>query len=84
MNVQQTVVTISTAYLAAATPTLCYEPTSSCSSSEPIQCHNFVEPASSASPAAILLLLGPVLQNLGSETGLERLITAKGAGGSSW
>ncbi|KAJ3794700.1 hypothetical protein GGU11DRAFT_689288 [Lentinula aff. detonsa] len=84
MNVLQIFVTIATAYLAAATPTLRYEPTSSCSSTGPIQCHNSVKPASSTSPAAFLFLLETILQDLGSEVGLDcGLITVIGAGGSS-
>ncbi|KAJ3996814.1 hypothetical protein F5050DRAFT_1711776 [Lentinula boryana] len=84
MNVQQIFVIIASAYLAAATPTLLYEPASTCSGTGPIQCNHSVEPASSTSPTAILFLLGTVLQDLGSEVGLDcGLITVIGAGGSS-
>ncbi|KAJ4466325.1 hydrophobin 2, partial [Lentinula aciculospora] len=57
------------ATLAVATPAPRSEPASSCTTG-PIQCCNTVEPASASSAAAILGILGIVLQDLNVLVGL--------------
>ncbi|KAE9407593.1 fungal hydrophobin [Gymnopus androsaceus JB14] len=78
-------VTAVLATLAVATPTFPRggEPASSCNTG-PVQCCNTVEPASSASAAKVLALLGIVLQDLTVDVGLTcDPITVIGVGSGS-
>ncbi|KAJ3914894.1 hydrophobin 2 [Lentinula edodes] len=71
------------ATLAVATPAPRDEPASSCSTG-PVQCCDSVESATSSPVAAILSLLGIVLQDLNVNVGLTcSPITVIGASGSS-
>ncbi|KAJ3794693.1 hydrophobin 2 [Lentinula aff. detonsa] len=69
MQLKLTFVSFALATLAAATPAPRGEPASSCSTG-PIQCCNTVQPASSAGAAALLGLLGIVLQDVNVLVGI--------------
>ncbi|KAJ3785575.1 hydrophobin 2 [Lentinula aff. detonsa] len=71
------------ATLAVATPAPRNEPASSCTTG-PIQCCNTVESANSASAAALLGVLGIVVQDVNALVGLDcSPITGVGVSGSS-